>query len=94
MQDGPPKIAQLSILPSGRSQSCLHDLQIDAFTSEAFRGNPAAVVFVHDQHLSDKQMQAIAAENNLSETAYLEHADPGKIADCEYFASSSKFRLR
>lgn len=43
--------------------------QIDAFTSERFKGNPAAVVPLA-QWLSDEQMQAIAAENNLSETAF------------------------
>ena len=69
-------------------------VQVDAFASEAFRGNPAAVVFVQDQQLSDQQMQTIAAENNLSETAYLEHEEPGRTADSEYFASSSNFRLR
>ncbi len=43
--------------------------QIDAFTSRLFGGNPAAVVPL-DNWLTDTQMQAIAAENNLSETAF------------------------
>lgn len=43
--------------------------QVDAFTSELFAGNPAAVVPL-DEWLSDEQMQNIAAENNLSETAF------------------------
>ncbi len=43
--------------------------QIDAFTNELFRGNPAAVCPL-DQWLEDKQLQLIAAENNLSETAF------------------------
>lgn len=43
--------------------------QVDAFTSELFSGNPAAVVPLEDW-LTDEQMQAIAAENNLSETAF------------------------
>jgi PhzF family phenazine biosynthesis protein len=43
--------------------------QIDAFTSRIFAGNPAAVVPL-ESWLPDAQMQAIAAENNLSETAY------------------------
>src|SRR5690606_31246709 len=43
--------------------------QVDAFTNERFKGNPAAVVPL-EQWLSDAQMQAIAAENNLSETAF------------------------
>ncbi len=44
--------------------------QIDAFTSTLFRGNPAAVCPL-EEWLEDQQMQAIAAENNLSETAFL-----------------------
>ena len=48
----------------------LHIYFIDAFTTEAFKGNPAAVM-VLDQWLPDTLMQSIAAENNLSETAFL-----------------------
>jgi PhzF family phenazine biosynthesis protein len=44
--------------------------QIDAFTSAVFRGNPAAVCPL-PRWLPDATMQAIAAENNLSETAFL-----------------------
>lgn len=43
--------------------------QIDAFTSRLFSGNPAAVVPLKEW-LTDEQMQNIAAENNLSETAF------------------------
>jgi PhzF family phenazine biosynthesis protein len=43
--------------------------QVDAFASRAFAGNPAAVVPL-DRWLPDATMQAIAAENNLSETAF------------------------
>ena len=42
---------------------------IDAFTSEIFGGNPAAVIF---SHFNDDVMQKIAAENNLSETAFID----------------------
>lgn len=42
---------------------------VDAFTSERFKGNPAAVVPL-DQWLPETTMQAIATENNLSETAF------------------------
>ena len=45
-------------------------LQIDAFTSEPFRGNPAAVCFL-DRERDDKWMQDVAAEMNLAETAFL-----------------------
>lgn len=43
--------------------------QIDAFTSRPFGGNPAAVVPL-EAWLPDATMQAIALENNLSETAF------------------------
>jgi predicted PhzF superfamily epimerase YddE/YHI9 len=44
--------------------------QVDSFTQVAFKGNPAAVVLL-DAPLDDKVMQDIAAEMNLSETAFL-----------------------
>jgi PhzF family phenazine biosynthesis protein len=43
--------------------------QIDAFADGPFTGNPAAVCPL-DAWLPDEVMQAIAAENNLSETAF------------------------
>ena len=43
--------------------------QIDAFASNVFEGNPAAVCPL-DAWLPDATMQAIATENNLSETAF------------------------
>jgi PhzF family phenazine biosynthesis protein len=43
--------------------------QVDAFTDRIFAGNPAAVVPLEDW-LPDAMLQAIAAENNLSETAF------------------------
>jgi PhzF family phenazine biosynthesis protein len=43
--------------------------QVDAFTDRLFGGNPAAVVPL-TEWLPDATMQAIAAENNLSETAF------------------------
>jgi PhzF family phenazine biosynthesis protein len=45
-------------------------LQIDAFTSEPFRGNPAAVCLL-DRERDAEWMQHVAAEMNLSETAFL-----------------------
>jgi len=44
--------------------------QVDAFASRVFAGNPAAVVPL-DAWLPDATLQSIAAENNLSETAFL-----------------------
>lgn len=43
--------------------------QIDAFANKIFEGNPAAICPL-DEWISDELMQSIAAENNLSETAY------------------------
>jgi len=43
--------------------------QVDAFSTELFKGNPAAVVPL-DYWLPEHLMQSIAAENNLSETAF------------------------
>jgi len=44
--------------------------QIDAFADRPFSGNPAAVMPL-DQWLDDDVLQAIASENNLSETAFI-----------------------
>jgi PhzF family phenazine biosynthesis protein len=44
--------------------------EVAAFTNRPFAGNPAAVCFL-ERFLPDEQMQAIAAENNLAETAFL-----------------------
>jgi len=43
--------------------------QVDAFSGRVFAGNPAAVCPL-ETWLSDEQMQSIARENNLSETAF------------------------
>jgi PhzF family phenazine biosynthesis protein len=44
--------------------------QVDAFTTEKFKGNPAVVCLL-DRPADDHWMQAIAAEMNLSETAFV-----------------------
>jgi PhzF family phenazine biosynthesis protein len=44
--------------------------QVDAFTGRLFGGNPAAVVLLEDW-LPDETLAAIAAENNLAETAFV-----------------------
>ncbi len=44
--------------------------QVDAFTDRVFSGNPAAVCLL-DAWLPDETLAAIAAENNLAETAFL-----------------------
>ena len=52
----------------------LQIFQIDAFTDRVFSGNPAAVCPL-DSWLDDATLQAIAYENNLSETAFFVPAD-------------------
>lgn len=54
----------------------LKQFQVDAFASRAFEGNPAAVCPL-ESWLDDAVMQAIAAENNLSETAFFVPAGAG-----------------
>ena len=54
--------------------------QVDAFADRPFTGNPAAVMPL-DEWLSDEVLQAIAAENNLAETAFL---IPDESGDADY----------
>ncbi|MEL7511696.1 MAG: PhzF family phenazine biosynthesis protein [Cyanobacteria bacterium J06554_3] len=54
----------------------LNITQVDAFTNKPFAGNPAAVC-ITDSPLPDETMQAIAAEMNLSETAFLHPIEGG-----------------
>lgn len=65
--------------------------QVDAFTRQALGGNPAAIVFDADD-LSEIQMQALAIEMNLSETAFVMHSD---IADfrVRYFTTAEEIPL-
>jgi predicted PhzF superfamily epimerase YddE/YHI9 len=57
----------------------LRFVQVDAFADRAFAGNPAAVMIL-DHWLDDATLQAIAAENNLAETAFVTPHD-GEDAD-------------
>ena len=53
--------------------------QIDAFADRPFTGNPAAVLIL-ESPLDDATCQAIAAENNIAETAFLVRRTDG-VAD-------------
>lgn len=55
-------------------------VQVDAFADAPFTGNPAAVMAL-DRWLDDDVLQAIAAENNLSETAFTVPAPDDPDAD-------------
>jgi len=50
--------------------------QVDAFANKVFEGNPAAICPLQEW-LADDVMQNIAAENNLSETAFFVPTDTG-----------------
>ncbi|WP_298402043.1 PhzF family phenazine biosynthesis protein [Sphingobium sp.] len=56
--------------------------QVDAFADAPFTGNPAAVMPL-DAWLDDATLQAIAAENNLSETAFTVATQDDAEADYE-----------
>jgi PhzF family phenazine biosynthesis protein len=63
----------------------LQIFQIDAFTSEAFKGNPAAVCIL-DEKYDDSTLQNIAAEMNLSETAFPLPLEDKTIYECSRFS--------
>ncbi len=67
--------------------------QLDAFTTERFRGNPAAVMPLTEP-LPAALMQAIAAENNLSETAFIQRR-PGPVVeyDIRWFTPALEVQL-
>jgi PhzF family phenazine biosynthesis protein len=62
---------------------------VDAFTTEAFRGNPAAVVIGHG---ADDWMQRVAAEMKHSETAFLRLRTDGGY-DLRWFTPESEVDL-
>lgn len=64
--------------------------QVDAFASAVFAGNPAAVCLL-DAWLGDGVLQAIAAENNLSETAFL--VPRGEEFELRWFTPAAEVAL-
>lgn len=65
--------------------------QVDAFTSVPFKGNPAAVCPL-EEWLPDEVMQNIAAENNLSETAFFVHTFENEY-ELRWFTPKSEIDL-
>ena len=51
--------------------------QVDAFTAKPFSGNPAGVCVIDDEPIGESVMQKVAAEMNLSETAFVEPRPDG-----------------
>jgi len=70
--------------------------QVDAFTGTLFAGNPAAVCPL-ERWLDDRTLQAIAAENNVSETAFFIPRGPtgeGSLAyDLRWFSPATEIDL-
>jgi len=64
--------------------------QVDAFTGSVFSGNPAGVCLI-DEWLDDATLLAIAAENNLSETAFL--VSDGERRQLRWFAPKMEIDL-
>jgi predicted PhzF superfamily epimerase YddE/YHI9 len=63
---------------------------VDAFTNASFRGNPAAVCPLH-AWLDDELLRKVAAENNLSETAFF--VPNGNGYDLRWFTPRGEVKL-
>lgn len=64
---------------------------VDSFTDRPFAGNPAAVAFI-EKFPSDEQMQAIASEMNLSDTAFVVGRPDGEF-DLRWFTPKTEVDL-
>ena len=67
-------------------------VQVDAFAHRPFTGNPAAVVPL-DEWLPEEVMQAIAEENNLSETAFTVPASDDADYELRWFTPTTEVAL-
>jgi trans-2,3-dihydro-3-hydroxyanthranilate isomerase len=67
--------------------------QIDAFTDKSFKGNPAGVTL--EENLSKEEMQLIAKEMNVAETAFLTKSSEPDKADynLRWFSPSIEIEL-
>lgn len=66
-------------------------MQVDAFTTQPLGGNPCAIIFDADD-LSTETMQAIAKENNLSETAFVLQSDVADVG-ARYFTPDEEIPM-
>ena len=64
--------------------------QVDAFASEVFKGNPAAIVPL-ENWLDAELMQRISLENNLSETAFF--VKKGDVYEIRWFTPTYEIDL-
>ena len=69
----------------------LHFAVVDAFSTRPFGGNPAAVVLL-DAPAPDDWREHVAAEFNLSETAFLRELGPGRY-ELRWFTPTTEVRL-
>jgi len=70
--------------------------QVDAFTNEKFKGNPAAVCILPDGYVADEQwMQNLATEMNLSETAFVSKSTKtrGGVLSLRWFTPKKEIDL-
>ena len=64
---------------------------VDAFTREAFGGNPAGVVLVEGDFPADTLMQQVAAELRYSETAFVQQNGPNEFT-LRYFTPAGEVK--
>lgn len=73
--------------------------QVDAFTDRPFAGNPAAVCLLADageaevRRFDGPWMQSVAAEMNLSETAFVRRRPDGERFDLRWFTPTTEVDL-
>ncbi|MEX2529149.1 MAG: PhzF family phenazine biosynthesis protein [Gemmatimonadota bacterium] len=82
----------------GKLAGALRYLVVDAFTDRAFSGNPAAVVLPPPDEagegiVPDPALQSIAAEMNLSETAFPSHPEPDGTRRLRWFTPTTEVTL-
>lgn len=65
---------------------------IDAFAAKAFSGNPAAVCLLYDT-LTEQQMQSVAMEMNLSETAFVKGTSEHGVFSLRWFTPTVEIDL-
>ncbi len=76
----------------GSSALALRAFHVDAFAARPFEGNPAAVVPL-PRWLPDATLQAMAAEHNLSETAFLVRAERGPGWHLRWFTPKAEVEM-
>src|SRR5262249_12607917 len=78
--------------PDGVKRMRIRITTVDAFAERAFAGNPAAVCVLSDP-ADDRWMQDVAAEMNLSETAFARRLGPGSKFSLRWFTPKSEVDL-